>query len=136
MDNQLEFYIFKPTNETNNGCSIDELDLSSKLGRRYQHKMKQIKRKSSPEYFRHKRRRSEASNQVYHRNNIGNMKKKTPTNSALHPAHLLSYSANFCLLIRILLLILFLPPTNSTSGELYQATSNQQLHNKYSSQCK
>lgn len=58
----------------------------------------------------------------------------------IHPAHLLSSSASFCLLLISILsaLLLVLQAPILTSGELYKSTTSQQqqLQNKYSSQCK
>lgn len=133
MESRLELNIM--TSDKNNGCSFDDPKISLKTGCDSYYPMRKPVESRPFGCFRH----SKVSKRCHFTgNNIfrGNLNKlSNHSKPSLHPTYLLSSTASFCLLISILLILVLSPPV-STSGELYATAANQQMHNKYSSQCK
>lgn len=138
MDDRCGFRISEM--ETIGNARLRNDNFSLKPGDRSHHKTSRGFPKRSPTrcFWHHCCRLLKEGNPTFrqHRLNIGNQREtlKHPKR-VIHPAHLLSSSASFCLLIGILSLLV-LPSSISTSGDLYKAAPSSQQHNKYSSQCK
>lgn len=140
MDDHCEFRV--PQMETiGNACLRNDNDFSLNSGNRSHHRTisRKFPRRSLSKCFWHNCCwLFKASNPKFrHRgHNIGNPRETLKhSKRVIHPAYPLSSSASFCLLIEILL-ILVIPSSISTSGDLYKAAPTSQHHNKYSSQCK